>query len=79
MASSASFLAAAALASCLETDAAFCRACLGDNCAIEDKEEEKKASKSKNTIEYFFIIQRYNREQQNKSFHLAETTARLCP
>ena len=55
MASSASFFAAAARASCLETDEVFCRAFLGDDCAIEEKEEEKKASKSKSVIEYFFI------------------------
>jgi hypothetical protein len=75
MASSASFLTAAALASCLETDGPFSRACLCDDSAIEEK--EKKAGKSKSTIECFFIAQRYNRGQKNKPFHPAETTAGL--
>jgi hypothetical protein len=73
MASSASFLAAAALAACLETDGAFSGTCLGDNSSIEEK--EKKADNNKNTIEYFFITRCYSRGQQNKPFRLAETTA----
>jgi hypothetical protein len=75
MASCSSFFTAAALASCLETGGAFCRACRCDVCAIEEKEGQKKASKRRSFIQYFFIMRRDNRSQQNKSFCLAETTA----